>query len=68
MPFFFCVSTEGYYIQCFARVAPGKRALEMSITSEGYGRDEKTITLKHDWNSTQKAPVWVDETHVSHSI
>ena len=53
--------SEGYYIQCFARMSPGSQAMDMSVTSEGYGRDEKLITLKHKWDSLQKAPVWEDD-------
>merc|ERR550532_938195 len=55
---------ENFYVQCFARVSPGKDAEKLKTTPEGHGADEKFITMKHDYTSLQKAPKWEDETTV----
>ena len=58
------VFAEGFYIQCFGRVAPGVEALDLGPTPEGYGKEEKFITFKHDFDSLQKAPRWLDPAKV----
>ena len=60
-----CGFTEGLYTQCFVRVLPGRDAQELPATSEGWGVDEKLITLKHDYNSLQTRPEWLDDPTVS---
>ncbi|KAK3587353.1 hypothetical protein CHS0354_036520, partial [Potamilus streckersoni] len=52
---------DNLYVQCFARVAPGKKVLGFEPNADGHGKEEKFITLRHDFNSYQQAPVWVDE-------
>ena len=52
-------------MQCFARVLPGRDAEGLPATSEGWGADEKFITLKHDYNSLQSLPEWLDDPTVS---
>ncbi|XP_035828352.1 uncharacterized protein LOC101850990 [Aplysia californica] len=51
---------DGLYIQCFARVSPGKQAKYISPTEQGYGREEKFITTKLAPTSFLSAPVWED--------
>ncbi|XP_052800410.1 uncharacterized protein LOC128231514 isoform X2 [Mya arenaria] len=57
---------EGMYIQCFARVAPGQKVLSMSPTNEGWGGEEKFVTLKHKYDSYQSAPEWEDDASTLH--
>lgn len=58
--------SEGVYIQCFARVAPGAKVLGMDPTAEGYGGEEKFVTLKHKFDSYQTAQEWEDEATTLH--
>lgn len=51
---------EGVYIQCFGRVAPGSKVLSMEPTAEGFGGEEKFVTLKHNFDSYQSAQEWAD--------
>ncbi|CAC5371615.1 unnamed protein product [Mytilus coruscus] len=52
---------EGIYLQCFARVQPGEKVVSMPPTEDGHGEEEKFITLKLDFESFQKSPVWTDD-------
>ena len=56
------------YIQCFARVAPGGKVLGMEPTAEGYGGEEKFVSLKHEYTSYQQAQSWEDNPSVSLSL
>ena len=38
----------------------------MPPTDEGFGDEEKFITLRLDFDSYQKSPVWTDEFTVSY--
>jgi hypothetical protein len=53
--------SEGVYIQCFGRVAPGAKVLSMDPTAEGFGGEEKFVTLKHNFDSFQSAQEWTDD-------
>lgn len=53
------------YIQCFGRVAPGGKVLGMEPTEEGWGSEEKFVTLKHNFDSYQSAQEWLDDESVS---
>ena len=53
------------YIQCFARVAPGAKVLGMEATEDGWGGEEKFVTLKHNFDSLQAAQQWEDTESVS---
>ncbi|XP_053375803.1 uncharacterized protein LOC123533294 isoform X1 [Mercenaria mercenaria] len=56
---------EGVYIQCFGRVAPGAKVLSMEQTADGFGGEEKFVTLKHNFDSYQSAQEWTDDpTHL----
>lgn len=52
---------EGLYVQCFARIQPGEKVVAMPPTEDGHGGEEKFITLRLDFDSYQKAPVWTDD-------
>lgn len=45
-----CVVLGGLYVQCFVRILP-----------ETLGKDEKFVTLKHNYASPQAAPQWKDK-------
>ena len=67
----FLYSSDGFYIQAFARVSPGEKVQTMEPTAEGNGGEEKFVTIKHDFDSFQNAPVWLDDPKVSegrHSV
>lgn len=51
---------EGIYIQAFARVSPGDKVLSIAPTADGYGKEEKFITLKHNFDSFQSCQEWTD--------
>ena len=55
---------EGLYMQCFGRVAPGHRWASAGASIQDRDSDEKFVSLKHDYNSLQKAPQWKDEPKV----
>lgn len=55
---------DGFYAQCFVRVSPGEKVLTMEETPEGYGKEEKFVTLKHDYESFQSAPKFLDDPKV----
>ncbi|XP_056008915.1 uncharacterized protein LOC125662842 isoform X2 [Ostrea edulis] len=57
---------DGYYVQCFVRVSPGEKVLTMEETPEGYGKEEKFVTLKHDYDSFQTAPKFRDDPKSMH--
>lgn len=57
---------DGFYAQCFVRVSPGEKVLTMEETPEGYGKEEKFVTLKHDYESFQSAPKFLDDPKVMH--
>ncbi|ESP04135.1 hypothetical protein LOTGIDRAFT_237550 [Lottia gigantea] len=50
-----------YYVHCFARIAPGRKVLGMEPTTEGFGKESKFITLKHDNESYLMSPVWTSQ-------
>lgn len=52
---------DGLYVNCFARIQPGEKVVAMPPTDEGFGDEEKFITLRLDFDSYQKSPVWTDE-------
>ena len=56
---------EGVNIQCFARMQPGKKATDKPTTDEGYGNEEKLITMAHDYTALQKSPKWLDDPKVN---
>ncbi|KAK6190965.1 hypothetical protein SNE40_002721 [Patella caerulea] len=53
--------TGDYYVHCFARIAPGRKVLGMEPTAEGFGKEAKFITLKHDNDSYLTSPVWTSQ-------
>ncbi|XP_062597302.1 uncharacterized protein LOC134258744 isoform X2 [Saccostrea cucullata] len=57
---------DGYYVHCFVRVSPGEKVLDMEETPEGYGKEEKFVTLKHDYDSFQIAPKFLDDHKLLH--
>ena len=67
-PVYNVIISEGMYIQCFARLAPGGKVLGMEPTAEGYGGEEKFVSLKHEYNSYQQAQSWEDNPSVSLSL
>lgn len=66
--FFLIMFSEGIYLQCFARVQPGEKVVSMPPTEDGHGEEEKFITLKLDFESFQKSPVWTDDFTVSFEV
>ncbi|XP_078336716.1 uncharacterized protein LOC111135431 isoform X1 [Crassostrea virginica] len=57
---------DGHYVQCFVRVSPGEKVLTMEETPEGYGKEEKFVTLKQDFDSFQSAPKFLDDAKLMH--
>ncbi|KAK6967406.1 hypothetical protein BgiMline_027221 [Biomphalaria glabrata] len=51
---------DGHYIQCFARIIPGRQAKYMTPSEEGFGKEEKFITTKLVPTSHITAPIWED--------
>lgn len=47
------------------RVSPGEKVLTMEETPEGYGKEEKFVTLKQDFDSFQSAPKFLDDAKVN---
>ena len=64
MQWFVCL-VDGHYVQCFVRVSPGEKVLTMEETPEGYGKEEKFVTLKQDFDSFQSAPKFLDDAKVN---
>lgn len=62
--FYLYTPADGFYAQCFVRVSPGEKVLTMEETPEGYGKEEKFVTLKHDYESFQSAPRFLDDPKV----
>lgn len=62
--FYLYTPADGFYAQCFVRVSPGEKVLTMEETPEGYGKEEKFVTLKHDYESFQSAPKFLDDPKV----
>ncbi|KAL4223925.1 hypothetical protein ACF0H5_017387 [Mactra antiquata] len=58
--------SDGLYMQCFARIAPGDKVLSMEPTAEGYGGEEKFVTLKHNFDSYQSSQQWDDNPTTLH--
>ncbi|XP_013392664.1 uncharacterized protein LOC106160570 [Lingula anatina] len=58
---------EGLFVECFGLVVPGATTKDMEPTEEGFGHPNyKFVTLTHDYDSLQKAPIWLDEPKVVH--
>ena len=62
---FLYILLDGLYVQCYARVVPGETSNGVPSSPEGFGEDAQFITKNHDYNSLQKAPVWLDREKVN---
>ena len=52
------------YIQCFARVVPGATSKDLSVPDDVLCREEKMVTLEHDFDALQNHPIWTDQPKV----
>lgn len=59
----FLLQYEDMYVQCFGQVFPGKKSDILQDEKEN-----KFVTLKHDYDSQLHSPVWQDEAKLLHPI
>lgn len=62
--YYLYVFVDGFYVQCFVRVFSGEKVFIMEETSEGYGKEEKFVILKYDYESFQLVFKFFDDLKV----
>ncbi|XP_069040492.1 uncharacterized protein [Lepisosteus oculatus] len=62
----FGLPAGGLYVNAFARILKGAESLHLAELPQGWGGEEKFVTLRRDFTSLQRCPRWTDQSAVLH--